>query len=67
MIRLDPCFFFFWGGGGGDYCMIEIAQMVLSYYLSKGKDCFRKHHGRNNPESAARARGVICRSVQRVQ
>ncbi len=24
------------GGGGGDYCMmIEIAQMALSYYLSK--------------------------------
>ncbi len=47
------------------YCMmIEIAQMALSYYLNKlRKDCFLKHHGRNDPESAARARGAICRTV----
>ncbi len=58
MIRVDPSFFFFLRGGG--YCMmIEIAQMALSYYLNKlRKDCFLKHHGRNDPESAARARGA---------
>ncbi len=35
MIRVDPIlFYFFGGGGGGCYCMmIEIAHMVLSYYL----------------------------------
>ncbi len=47
------------------YCMMfEIAQMALSYYLNKlRKDYFLKHHGRNDPESAARARGAICRTV----
>ncbi len=45
--------------------MIEIAQMALSYYLNKlRKDRFRKHHGRNGPESAARARSAICRTVK---
>ncbi len=43
------------GGGGGclvGYCiMIEITQMALSYYQNKLlKDCFLKHHGRNDPE-----------------
>ncbi len=65
--RVDPSFFillFFEEGGGClvGYCMmIEIVQMALSYYLNKlRKDCFLKHHGRNDPESAARARGAIC-------
>ncbi len=55
--------------GGGYYCMMfEIAQMALSYYLNKlRKDCFLKHHGRNDPESAARAHGAICRTVESVQ
>ncbi len=62
MICVDP------GGGVGHCMMIEIAQMALSYYLNKlRKDCFLKHHGRNDPESAARARGAICRTVKCVQ
>ncbi len=50
------------------YCMmIEIAQMTLSYYLNKlRKDCFLKH-GRNDPESAARAHGAIYRTVENVK
>ncbi len=67
MIRIDPIFFL---GGGlvGNSMMIEIAQMALSYYLNKlRKDCFLKHHGLNDPESAARARGAICRTVKSVQ
>ncbi len=64
MIHVDQRFFF----GGGGCMMIEIAQMALSYYLNKlRKDCFLKHHGRNDPESAARARGAICRTVKSVQ
>ncbi len=56
------------GGGGCGYCMmIEIAQMALSYYLNKRKDCFLKHHGRNDPGSTARARGAVCRTVKCVQ
>ncbi len=48
--------------------MIEIAQMALSYYLNKlRKYCFLKHHGWTGPESAARARSVICRTVKSVQ
>ncbi len=74
MIRVDSFFFFFfWGGGGGGFggsvghCMIfEIAQMALSYYLNKlRKDCF--HHGRNDPESAARACGAVCRTFKSIQ
>ncbi len=70
VIRVDPSFFF-WervGGGVDGYCMmIKIAQMALSYNLNKlRKDCFLKH-GRNDPESAARARGAICRTVKSVQ
>ncbi len=69
MIRVDPSFF---GGGGGDvvgYCMMfEIAQMALSHYLNKlRKDCFLKPHGQNDPESAARARGAICRTFKSIQ
>ncbi len=42
--------------------------MALSYYLNKLlKDCVLNHHGRTGPESAARARGAICRTVQSVQ
>ncbi len=76
MLCVDPSFFciiFFWGGGGGGglvgYCMMfKIAQMALSYYLNKlRKNCFLKHHGRKYPESAARARGAICRTFKSVQ
>ncbi len=71
MICVDLNFLcFFEGGGGlvGYSMMIEIAQMALSYYLNKlRKDCFLKHHGRNDPESAARARGTTCRTVQSIQ
>ncbi len=50
------------------YCMmIEIAQMTLRYYLNKLRtDGFLKH-GRNDPESAARAHGSIYRTVESVQ
>ncbi len=74
--RVDPnfyfMFFYFLRGGGGlfGYCMmIEIAQMALSYYLNKlmQKDCFLNHHGGNDPESAARARGAICRTVKSIR
>ncbi len=58
------CDFFFGiriGGGEVGYCMvIKIVQMALSYYL-------KKHHGWNGSESAARARGAICRTVKSVQ
>ncbi len=60
-LRDDPCdsrrsklIFLRRGGGGGGgmvgYCMMsEITQMALSYYLNKlQKDCFLKHHGRND-------------------
>ncbi len=47
--------------------MIEIAQMALSYYLNKRKDCFLKYRGLNDPESAVRARGAIFRTVKRIQ
>ncbi len=50
------------------YCMIEIAQMALSYYLNKQqKDCLLRHHGQNDPESPARARSAICRTVKSFQ
>ncbi len=54
---------------GGGYCIkFEIAQMALSYYLNKLlKDCFLNHHGWTGPESAARARGTICRTVKCAQ
>ncbi len=57
------------GGCLVGYCiMIEIVQIALSYYLNKLlKDCFLKHHGLNDLESAARARGTICRTVKSVQ
>ncbi len=49
------------------YCMmIEIAQMAWSYYLNKlRKDCLLKHHGLNDPGSAARAHGAtfVIRNV----
>ncbi len=74
LIRFDVVVVFFFGGGGGgvgggDYSMmIEIAQMALSYYLNKlWKDCFLKHHGQNDLESAAQAHSAICRTVQSVQ
>ncbi len=76
LLKCDPGtqnlgMWFFGGGGLGlvDYCMIiEIMQMALSHYLNKlRKDCFLKHHGRNGPESAARARGAICRTVKSIQ
>ncbi len=52
----------------GDCMMIEIAQMALSYYLNKlRKNCFLKHHGRNDPESAVRACDATCRTVKSVQ
>ncbi len=66
MIYVDPGVFL-WGGGVGYCMMIEIAQMALSYCLNKRKDCFLKHHGRNDPESTARARGAVCRTVKCVQ
>ncbi len=71
VIRVDPSFFcFFKRGGGGlvGYCMmIEITQMALSYYLNKlRKDCFLKH-GRNGPESTARAHSAICRTDKSIQ
>ncbi len=47
--------------------MIEIAQMGLSHYLNKLRKDFLNHHGRTRPESAARARGAICRTVQMIQ
>ncbi len=50
--------------------MIEIAQMALSYYLNKLlKDCFLKHHGRNDPERerCTNNRGAICRTVKSIQ
>ncbi len=58
--------------GFGYSIRFEIAQMALSYYLNKLlKDflnhCFLNHHGRTGPESAARARGAICRTVKTVQ
>ncbi len=60
---------FLGGGGAVDYCMmIKITQMALSYYLNKlQKDCFLQHNGRNDPESAARARSAICRTVKSIQ
>ncbi len=75
MICVDPSFFIYFiflRGGGGvlvGYCMmIEITQMASSYYLNKlRKYCFLKHHGRNDPESAVRARGTICRTVKSIQ
>ncbi len=52
--------FVFFKGGGLVHCMMfEIVQMALSYYLNKlRKDCFLKHHGRNDHERAARARSA---------
>ncbi len=47
--------------------MIEITQMALSYYLNKLRKDFLKHHGRNDPESVARAHGAIRRTVKSVQ
>ncbi len=77
LLRDDPCdsrrsdfFFFFWEGGWlVGYCMmIKITQMALSYYLNKlRKDCFLKQNGLNDPESAARARGAICRTFKSIQ
>ncbi len=68
MIRVDPSFFLRGGGRLVGYCMmIEITQMAFSYYLNNlRKDCFLKH-GWNDPESAARARGAICRTVKSAQ
>ncbi len=72
-LRNDPCNsrrseFFFWGGWGClvGYCMIEIMQMDLSYYLNKlRKDWFLKHGRKwNYPGRAARVRGAICRTVK---
>ncbi len=71
MIHVDLSFFVFFGGGGGGfgYCMmIKIVQMALSYYLNKlRKYCFLKQNRRNDPESAARPRGAICRTVKSIQ
>ncbi len=48
--------------------MIEITQMALSYYLNKQqKDYLLRHHEQNGPESPARARSAICRSVKSFQ
>ncbi len=47
--------------------MTEIAQMALSYYLNKLRKDFLKHHGWNDPESAARGDGTIRRTVKSVQ
>ncbi len=48
--HVDPSRFLFWGGGGGGSAWL---QMALSYYLSKlCKDCFLKHNGWNDSESA---------------
>ncbi len=67
--RRSKFFFFLEGDWLVGYCMmIEITQMALSYYLNKQrKDCFLQHLGLNDPESAARARGAICWTVQSVQ
>ncbi len=67
MIRVDPSFFFFFFWRGGYCMMIEITQMALSYYLNKLRKDFLKHHGRNDPESVARAHGAIRRTVKSVQ
>ncbi len=74
MIRVDPIYLFFYLFERGvgwlvGYCMmIKIAQMFLSYYLNKlRKDCFLKQNGLNDPESAARARGAICRTFKSIQ
>ncbi len=65
-IRVDPRIFFFLGGGLVGYCMIEIAQLALSYCLNKLlKVSFLKHKRRNDHESAAWGRGTICRTVKR--
>ncbi len=55
---------------GHGYLMDPLAHgcpMAIYYLNNLLKYCFLKHHGRNDLESAARARGVICRTVKIVQ
>ncbi len=55
---------------GHSYLMDPLAHgcLMTIYYLNNLlKYCFLKHHGRNDLESAARARGAICRTVKSVQ
>ncbi len=78
-LKDNPCdlrrsglvFFFKRGGGGGgvgwllhdDWNHANGLELLHKLW----KDCFLKHHGRTGPESAARARGAICRTVKSVR